>query len=105
MKRRLFFLFPDSRHAGAVVNELQAQGIQRKFIHAVAGRGGDLSGLPAASHSQQQDIGSRVESFLWDSNLALFFAALFVTLVIVLMQVEWYWLLLPVGLMLASFPI
>ena len=103
MKRRLYFLFPDSAHAGTVVNELEAQGIQRKFIHAVAGQGGDLSGLPAASYRQQHDIGSRVESLLWGSNLALFFAALFVMIAIVLLQVEWYWLLLPVGLMLMSF--
>lgn len=103
MKRRLYFLFPDSGHARTVVNELEAHGIQHKFIHAIAGRGGDLSGLPAASRSQQHDLGARVESFLWGSNLALFFAALFVTLVIVLLQVEWYWLLLPIGLMLVSF--
>lgn len=103
MKRRLYFLFPDSGHARTVVNELEAYGIQRKFIHAVAGRGGDLSGLPAASRSQQQDIGARVESLLWGGNLAIFFAALFAMIVIVLLQVEWYWLLLPVGLMLLSF--
>ena len=86
-----------------MVNEVVAQGIQRKFIHAIAGRGGDLNGLPAASRSQQQDLGSRIESFLWDSNLVLFFAALFAMLVIVLMQVEWLWLLLPAGLMLVCF--
>ena len=103
MKRRLYFLFPDSGHARTVVNEVAAQGIQRKFIHAIAGQGGDLNGLPAASQSQQQDLGSRIESFLWDSNLALFFAALFAMLVIVLLQVEWFWLLLPVGLMLVCF--
>ena len=103
MKRRLYFLFPDSGHAGTVVNELRIQGIERKFIHAVAGRGGNLNGLPAASHSQQQDLGSRVENFLWGGNLALFFAALFVTIVIMLLQVEWYWLLLPIGLMLVCF--
>jgi len=103
MKRRLYFLFPDSEHARTVVNELEARGIERKFIHAIAGRGGDLSGLPGASHSQQQDLASRVESVLWGSNLALFFAALFVMLVIVLLKVEWYWLLLPVGFMLVSF--
>jgi hypothetical protein len=103
MKRRLYFLFPDSGHARTVVNELEAYGIQRKFIHAVAGRGGDLSGLPAASNSQQRDSGSRVENFLWGGNLAIFFAALFVLLAIVLLQVEWYWLLLPAVLMLVSF--
>lgn len=103
MKRRLYFLFPDSGHARTVVNELEAQGIQRKFIHAIAGRGGDLSGLPAASRSQQQDLASRLENLLWGGNLTLFFAALFAMIVIVLLQVEWYWLLLPVGFMLTSF--
>jgi hypothetical protein len=103
MKRRLYFLFPDSGHARTVVNELEAQGIQRKFIHAIAGQGGDLSGLPAASRLQQQDLGSRLERFLWGSNLIVFFAALFVMVVMVLLHIGWYWLLLPVGLMLASF--
>jgi len=103
MKRRLYFLFPDSGHAVTVVNELEAYGIPRKFIHAIAGRGGDLSGLPVASHRRQQDLGSPVEKFLWDSNLAIFFAALLAMLVGVIHQVAWYGLLLPIGFMLLSF--
>ena len=103
MKRRLYFLFPDSAHARTVVNELEAQGIRRKFIHAIAGRGGELGDLPAATRNQQQNIGSRVENILWGSNLAIFFAALLVMIVILLLQIEWYWLLLPVLLMLATF--
>ena len=38
IKRRLYFLLPDNRHAGAVVSELEARGIERKFMHAIAGR-------------------------------------------------------------------
>ena len=103
MKRRLYFLFPDSGHAVTVVNELEAYGIARTCIHAIAGRGGDLSGLPAASNRQQQDLGARIENFLWDSNLAIFFVALFAMLLIVMLQLAWYWLLLPVGFMLLTF--
>lgn len=40
IKRRLYFLLPDTGHAGAVVNELEACGIERRFMHAIAGRGG-----------------------------------------------------------------
>lgn len=103
MKRRLYFLFPDSGHAVTMVNELEAYGIPRKFIHAIAGRGSELNGLPAASHRQRQDLGSRIENILWDSNLTIFFTALLAMLFIVMLQLAWYWLMLPIGFMLLTF--
>lgn len=105
MKRRLYFLFPDSEHARSVVNELEAHGIRREFVHAIAGRGGELNGLPTASANQQQDLGSRIENFLWDGNLTVFSAALTAIFIMVLMQLASYWLLLPIGIMLLSFVI
>lgn len=103
MKRRLYFLFPDAQHAGIVVDELERYGIDRRFMHTIAGKGGDPGRLPVATQNQKLDLGARIERFLWGGNLALFFTALFAVFAILLMRVEWYWLLLPIGLMLISF--
>jgi hypothetical protein len=103
MKRRLYFLLPDTEHARVVVSELEARGIERTFMHAIAGRGGDVSGLPVASQMQRNDLGARVERYLWDGNLALFFMALIALVVLALLPLPWWWLLLPAGIMLVSF--
>jgi hypothetical protein len=103
MKRRLYFLLPDTEHARAVVNELEARGIERKSMHAIAGRGGDVSDLPVASRMQRDDLGARIEQYLWGGNLALFFMALIALVVLALLPLVWWWLLLPVGIMLVSF--
>ena len=103
MKRRLYFLLPDTGHARAMVNELEARGIERKFMHAIAGRGGDLNGLPVASRMQRDDLGARIERYLWDGNLVLFFLALIALVVLAVLSQPWWWLLLPAGIMLVSF--
>jgi hypothetical protein len=103
MKRRLYFLLPDAEHARVVVNELEARGIGRNFMHAIAGRGGDVNGLPVASRMQRKDLGARIEHYLWGGNLALFFLALIALVVFALLPLSWWWLLLPAGIMLVSF--
>jgi hypothetical protein len=103
MKRRLYFLLPDAEHARVVVNELEARGIERNFIHAIAGRGGNANGLPGASRMQRNDLGARIEHYLWGGNLALFFLALIALVVFALLPLSWWWLLLPAGIMLVSF--
>lgn len=86
----------------AAVDELERFGIERRFMHCLAGSGNDLGNLPVASEQQKLDVAARLERFLWGGNLALFFTALFVLLAMLMMGVEWYWLLLPAGLMLVS---
>jgi len=103
MKRRLYFLLPDTGHTRTVVDELEASGIERRHMHVVAAEGIDLEGLPAATRTQREDLGARLETYLWDGNLALFFVALLALGVLALMQVSWYWLLLPLAVMLATF--
>jgi hypothetical protein len=103
IKRRLYFLLPDTEHARLVVRELEARGIQRKFMHAIAGRGGEVSDLPVASPMQRNDLGARIERYLWGGNLALFFMALIALVVLALLSLPWWWLLLPAGIMLVSF--
>ena len=103
MKRRLYFLLPDAAHARGVLNELQAAGIERRFIHAIAGRDTELEDLPVATRLQRTDVAARIERYLWDGNLVIFFVALLALVVLVVLQVSWYWVLLPAGVMLAAF--
>jgi hypothetical protein len=103
IKRRLYFLLPDSEHARALVSDLKSRGIERKSMHAIAGRGGELGGLPVASSTQRADLGARIENYLWGGNLTLFFMALSVLVVLALLQAPWFWLAIPAGVMLISF--
>lgn len=103
MKRRLYFLLPDTTHARAVVDELIASGIRYPAMHVVAKPAIDLAGLPVASSRQLRDTGGRLETVLWDGNLAVFFAALLALAGLFLLHVSWPWLLIPGAIMLASF--
>ena len=103
MKRRLYFLLPDAGHAESVLTELQAAGIERKFMHAIAGRDADLEDLPVATQQQRTDVAARIERYLWGGNLGVFFLAMLALLVLVVLQVNGYWLLLPAGIMLVAF--
>jgi len=103
MKRRLYFLLPDTAHVRAVVDDLNAGGIRHSSMHVVAKPGIDLDDLPLASSRQLHDTGGRLETLLWDGNLAVFFLALLALAGLFLMQVDWFWLLIPAAVMLASF--
>jgi len=103
MKRRLYFLLPDTSHASAVVRELEQQGIDRGHIHAIAGGGSDPGDLPQPTPQQRGDMGARVEKILWLVNLAVFFMALLLLIFMVLSQSGGLWALLPVGIMLVTF--
>jgi hypothetical protein len=103
MKRRLYFLLPDTAHTREVVNELEASDIERRHLHVVAAQDVDLDGLPEATRWQRRDLGARLERIFWDGNLVLFFLALLALLVLAVMPVSWYWLLAPLAVMLATF--
>lgn len=103
MNRRLYFLLPDAEHARSVLVELQAAGIDPGLMHAIAGQGADLQGLPVATQQQRTDLAAGIERYLWGGNLVIFFAALLALVVLSVMQVNSYWLLLPAGTMLAAF--
>lgn len=103
MKRRLYFLMPDTLHARELVQELEQHGIDRRHIHAIAGEGADPGDLPQATSQQRGDVAARIEQVLWMGNLIVFFMALLVLIVMALSQSGWHWLLLPAGIMVASF--
>ncbi len=103
MKRRLYFLLPDTSHASTLVQELEQQGIKRRYIHTIYRQGGDPGDLAQAIPQLRGDKAARVEKILWLTNLAAFCMALLLLIVMALLQTGWPWLLLPVGIMLLSF--
>ncbi len=89
MLRRLFFLFPDEKHAQRAVDQLINQNIPERHMHAIT-RGDRLSSLPEATERQKNDTAFRVEQFLWKANLLLFAVALII-LIASLTAAEWFW--------------
>lgn len=72
MLRRLFFLLPDETSGASLVTDLEAAGVARDHLHAVAGAGRRIENLPPATPRQQRDSMWRLEHCLWNGNLALF---------------------------------
>lgn len=103
MKRRLYFLLPDTGHTRAVVNDLEAFGINTEAMHVLAKPGVNLGGLPAATGRQRTDSGARLETILWDGNLTIYFIALLALVTMAFMEPGWFWLLLPAAVMLVTF--
>ena len=102
MNRRLYFLIPDKSHALSVVLELTSHGVDLDHIHTLANKKVHLQGLPNAEH-QNRDLGHRIEDLLWKGNLALFCLALASLMILPLTIGLTAWLLLPAGLMVATF--
>ncbi len=100
MLRRLFFLFPDEKHAQLTVNQLIFQGISERNIHAIAS-GVELKTLPEATERQKRDTAFRVESFLWRFNLLVFSVAL-MALLFTLILSALFWSLSALSIMLAT---
>ena len=102
MKRRLYFLLPDTGHTQAVVNDLEVFGINTRAMHVLAKPGVNLNGLPVATGRQRTDAGAKLETILWDGNLAIYFIALLALIIMAFMQLGWFWLL-PAAVMLVTF--
>jgi hypothetical protein len=103
MKRRLYFLLPDAAHTRAVIDDLTSSGIRYKTMHVVTRPGMETGDLPVATSKQLKDTGGRLETWLWDGNLAIFFVALLVAAGLLLLQMHWTWLLIPAAVMLVTF--
>ena len=103
MKRRLFFLLPDITHARSVVSELLATGLATDHVHILARPGIELQDLPNVNDRQRGDFDASLENVLWNGNLAVFFIAFLALVVLAYLQPDWYWLLLPAVVMLATF--
>ena len=101
MLRRLFFLFPDEKHAQRAVDQLIDQNIPKRHMHAIT-RGVKLTSLPEATERQKKDTAFRVEKFLWNANLLLFAVALLI-LIASLVTAEWFWFGFALVTMLITF--
>lgn len=103
MLRRLYFLLPDTHAAKQLVNDLQNQGVARENMHSVATEGVDLSDLPLSSKHQRNDTSGKVEHYLWDIDLLLFFTALIALLLMSIQQMPGWTLTIPIAVMIITF--
>jgi len=101
MLRRLFFLFPDEKHAQLTVKQLVFKHISERKIYAIA-PGVTLKALPEATERQKKDTTFRVESFLWTANL-LIFAFSLATLIVTLIMSEYLLAIIALGGIAATF--
>jgi hypothetical protein len=74
--RRLYFVIPDERQAVQVVEDIESSGVDRQYIHAIAGKGAALTQLPPVTEPQRHDAVWRLERAFWIGNLLLFSLAL-----------------------------
>ncbi len=70
--RRLYFITPDAPQAMQIVSDIEAAGVDRRHIHAIAGKGAALEKLPPANGRQQHDTVWHLQQALWAGNLVLF---------------------------------
>ena len=101
MLRRLYFLFPDEKHAQCVADSLIIRKIPKHSMHAIA-QGVKLTTLPEATERQKNDTVTHVERFLWSANLLLFVMAL-IMLLVSMATAEWLWSGTYIVLMLITF--
>lgn len=99
MLRRLYYLFPENFQVQAVVKQLSMHGVVKERMHTLAKDGIDLSGLPPSTARQTSDFGARLESWLWGSNLFLFFTAMVIAVVGLLFA---FWFFVFLGLAIAA---
>lgn len=103
MKRRLYYLLPETSHAIKFVTDLELKGIRLKHIHAIANNPIDLSKLPMTNVRQKDDVGKKLDNWFWDTDLILFFIALLSLLLMTIQQVPGWTFIIPIGIMLLTF--
>ena len=86
--RRIFFLLPDQEHTKNVVDELTHQGIDQSHLHIISRQG--------------KDSVYTIERLLWAGNMAVFFIALLITVILIAIELPQY-AILTLGIMFISF--
>lgn len=102
MKRRLYYLLPDSSDVEKLVDDLEGTAISKQAVHAVAKNKLHLNSIDDVHMATENDRDYFVEWFLWRINLALFFVALF-AFVAILIWNPGIWLILPLVVMIGTF--
>jgi hypothetical protein len=101
MLRRLFFLFPDEKHAQDVVDHLLIREIPKHRMHAIS-RVSKLTTLPEATERQKNDIAFHVEQILLKTNILLFSVALII-LVASLVMTAWLFAVCAFAVMIITY--
>lgn len=103
MRRRLFFLLPNSRQAGELAVDLEHDAaINQQDIHAMARDNSPITGVSSTHGMNETDRNALIEWWGWRINLALFTSALIV-FVAILIGSPGYWLIAPALIMLGTF--
>jgi hypothetical protein len=102
MKRRLYYLLPDTSHAEKLVEDLGDTAISKQDVHAVVKDNLRLNGIDDVHAATENDRDYFVEWFLWRINLALFFVAL-IAFVAIFIWSPGGWLILPLAIMIGTF--
>ena len=104
MKRRLYYLFPDSTHAQTLDQELSSLAVPGMRVHALVDQPTPFSGRVDVHRVSERDRDSLLERRLWRINLGVFFLGLLVFVAMLVSAPSW-WLLIPLLIMAASFAI
>jgi hypothetical protein len=102
MKRRLYYLLPDTSHAEKLVEDLGDTAISKQDVHAVVKDNLRLNGIDDVHAATENDQDYLVEWFLWRINLAIFFVAL-IAFVAILIWSPGLWLIMPLVIMIGAF--
>ena len=102
MKRRLYYLLPDTTHAEKLVEDLGDASISKQNVHAIVKDDLRLNGIDDVHAGTENDRDYFVEWFLWRTNLAVFFSAL-IAFVALFVWNPGAWLILPLVIMIGSF--
>ncbi|NOY65795.1 MAG: hypothetical protein GXP13_00110 [Gammaproteobacteria bacterium] len=103
MKRRLYYLLPETSHAARLVKDLNINGVKSRHMHAVANNKTALSDLPLTNIRQRKDLGKKIENQLWDADLMLFFLALLSLFLMAIQQVPGWTLIIPISIMALTY--
>lgn len=76
MNRRMYFLLPDIKHARSAVQDLSQNGISQTRMHVIANQNVDTSSLPAPIRRKIRTNDNKIERYIWNGNLVLFFVAM-----------------------------
>ena len=101
MNRRLYFLFPDIQHVTNAVDALHRMSIDPEDVHVYATSGVDLSTFHMADRGVILEASGKSERLLWNGNLVLFFVALLVFLLLLLLDLV-LWALVPLLIMIVT---
>lgn len=102
MKRRLYYLLPDVKHADLFFNDLRKDQISHQDIHAVVNTGTQLENKFDIHDRTEPDRDYYIEWLLWRLNLVVFFIAL-ASFVFMLFSTISYWMVLPLTIMMLTF--